>query len=269
MNQSAPHFYSRFGLHVEIYDTQTQTGWGSIHNDVDFYLDEATAAGGPIFELACGTGRLLLPLLSSGLEVHGLDASEPMLNVVQQKRIALSAEDRKRLHLHPGDMTRFELNREFSLIIIAFRSFQALLTPQDQRACLTSIRRHLAPNGRAILNLFDPRYDLIVPGRQQSSQEPRELRHPVSGNLVLVEVLDRINDPVSQTFAERWRFTERTEDGSVLRQEEEELRLRWTFRQEMRHLVELCDLAIEEEYSDFQRSAPAYGKEQIWVLKRR
>jgi SAM-dependent methyltransferase len=260
-------FYSRHSLHVEIYDTQTARGWGTPQDDASFYLEEARTGGGPVLELGCGTGRLVIPLLETGLEIHGLDASEAMLEVTRQKRTSLTASSVERLHLHLGDMAQFDLDKRFALIFIAFRSFQILATTEDQRRCLLCIRRHMAPNGKVIINLFDPRYDMILPGRQESVLPPREFIHPISGNHVLVETLERVVDPLTQTFRERWRFTETNSVGEVLRQEEESLHLRWTFRYEMRLLVESCRFIVEAEYSDFHRSPPAYGKEQVWVLK--
>jgi len=265
---SIPVFYSRHSLHVEIYDAKVRAGWSNLHADMPFYLTEARSGDGPILELACGTGRVLLSLCPTGRELHGLDASAPMLKIAGQKRDRLSCEDARRVHLHQGDMAQFSLETRFSLVIVAFRSFQALLTPESQRSCLECIHRHLVPGGRAILNLFDPRYDLLLPGRQTAAQRSSVLSHPASGREVRVEILERDNEPVSQTFRERWRFTEFAADGAVARQEEEELRLRWTFRPEMRHLAERSGFAIEHEYSDFLRSAPAYGREQIWVLRK-
>jgi len=104
---------------------------------------------------------------------------------------------------------------------------------------------------------------------EESVQLPRDVIHPVSGNRVVVETLERVNDLLTQTFKERWRFTETDPNGEVVRQEEEYLELRWTFRYEMRHLVESCGLVVDAEYSDFQRSSPEYGKEQIWVMSSR
>ncbi len=43
--------------------------------------------------------------------------------------------------------------------------------------------------------------------------------------------------------------------------------LRWTYRWELRHLLELCGLAVEAEYGDFTGSAPAYGQELIVVAR--
>ena len=45
------------------------------------------------------------------------------------------------------------------------------------------------------------------------------------------------------------------------------LTLRWTHRQEMRYLFELTGFEVEAEYSDFHRSPPAYGREQIWLAR--
>jgi SAM-dependent methyltransferase len=266
MNGDLPRFYSRHGLHVQIYDALTAREWDEAKNDTAFYLEEAKVGAGPIFELGCGTGRLLIPLLSTGFEIHGLDASTAMLEVATQKREQLPAEAANRLYLHHGDMCDFELGRRFALILITFRSFQNLLTLEAQRRSLVCLRKHLAPNGKAVINVFDPRYDLLLPGRHETVWPPRAIIHPRSKNRVLVETLERVNDPLTQTFKERWRFTEFDSNEEVVRQEEEQLQLRWTFRYEMRHLVGSCGFTVEAEYSDFQRSPPEYGKEQIWVL---
>ena len=55
--------------------------------------------------------------------------------------------------------------------------------------------------------------------------------------------------------------------GRVVSTEETSWALRWTLRQEMIWLLELCGLQPVEQWSDFHRAAPAYGKEQIWVAR--
>ena len=139
MHPNAPAFYAQHGLLVQVYDNLTLTEWETSQNDVPFYLAEATIAGGPLLELGCGTGRLLIPLLSTGVEVSGLDASAAMLEVANQKREQLSPELASRLQLHQGEMSNFELRKEFALILIAFRSFQFLLTAKAQRHCLLDL----------------------------------------------------------------------------------------------------------------------------------
>ena len=89
-----------------------------------------------------------------------------------------------------------------------------------------------------------------------------------SGNVVSVDVLERVNDTLEQRLTERWRFTERTTTGVVVREEEEVLELRWSYRYEMRYLLELSGYGVEDELSDYLGAPPAYGREQIWVARR-
>jgi hypothetical protein len=167
-------------------------------------------------------------------------------------------------------MTGFELGERFALAIIPFRAFQALLTPEAQRSSLACIRRHLRPGGRLIVDLFDPRLDWLLPDRATPPVPDRpRVTHPTTGNIVTVEVLERINDPLRQVLRELWQFTETgaTTGGEFVRRECEILELRWTYRYEMRHLLELCGYEIECEVSDFGDSPPTYGREQIWMAK--
>ncbi len=71
-----------------------------------------------------------------------------------------------------------------------------------------------------------------------------------------------------QVFTEIWRWTEIDEEGRVVRTELEELRLRWTFRYELHHLLEVCGFRLLREYSDFKGSEPAYGRELVVVAER-
>jgi hypothetical protein len=163
-------------------------------------------------------------------------------------------------------MREFEFAITFGGVYSTFRSFQLLLSPDDQETCLRCVHRHLRTDGILILNLFDPRYDLLLPGEHTGLISSRVVTHPISGNTVRIEVLSRVNDYLSQCFTETWQFTElRPDNGMAVRREKETLRMRWTFRYEMRHLLRLCGFRVLEEYSDFDKSPPNYGKEQVWV----
>lgn len=266
MDQPAQ-FYTVPSLHVEVYDELARTGWNSLHDDHSFYAEELASVKGPVLELACGTGRVLVPMLDSGLEIHGLDASDAMLSVLRTKRDALPVAQAKRLHLHKGDMAQFDLGQKFGLIVIPFRTFQAMLDLEAQRRCLSCIRKHLARGGRVIISLFDPRLDLLLPGKRKPFQPVREVTNPATGLQVRVEVIERENIPLTQTLREHWRFTEHAPDGSVVRECEEEITLRWIFRAEMRLLVESCGFVVDAEYSDYLRTPPIYGREQVWILR--
>src|SRR6478672_7335327 len=94
-----------------------------IAGDVEFYVEEARRAGSPVLELACGTGRLLVPIAQAGIEVTGLDISQPMLAIARRKIGQQPDDMQARITLEEGDMQSFELGRKFKLVIIAYSSF--------------------------------------------------------------------------------------------------------------------------------------------------
>ncbi|MFH1679243.1 MAG: class I SAM-dependent methyltransferase [Candidatus Eisenbacteria bacterium] len=267
-----PLFYGARGLNVETYDALQEVHESkgeviALRGDVAFYREHALRLGGPVLELACGTGRVAWPLAEAGLDVVGLDLSEAMLEVAREKAARYPSETRQRIRFLRGNMADFDLGRSFALAVIAFRSFQSLLTPEEERSCLECVRRHLLPGGRLLVNNFDPRLDYCLPGAPSPAIRRDGVRHALTGNEVRIEVVSRAVDPLCQRIEEKWRFAEIGAAGVEVRAEEETLRLRWIYRWEMRHLLELCGFEVEAEFSDFEGSPPAYGKEQIWVAR--
>jgi SAM-dependent methyltransferase len=262
---SDPSAFYAGGLAVASYDAFVGDG-GPIASDVAFYLDCAHRFGGPILELAAGTGRVLIPLAKSGYEVTGLDLSGAMLQVARAKaqHDPLTA---GRIRLAEGDMRDFSLTRKFSLALIPARAFQHVVEPEDQRGTLRCIHSHLKPCGHLVVHLFDPNFDLLAVPAEGMPVE--SARHPASGNLLRRTVVARHNDPYRQVVRETLRIEEVDASGQIVASEETSWALRWSLRQEMAYLFELCGFDIVEEFSDFNRSPPAYGREQIWVVSAR
>lgn len=261
----AASFYTH-ALNTETYDLGLGRG-GSSRSDIPFYVELAREAGSTVLELACGTGQVTLALAQAGYIVTGLDRSSAMLRVARDKLDRTDPEIVRRVHFLQEDMASFELGTEFDAIFIPFRSFQFLLTTEAQRACLDRVSRHLRPGGTFAAQLFDPLLDLCVPDVRS---EPRadEVVHPATGQRIRVVTHRHPNDPVAQVLHETWTFSELDDDGNPTRSESEELALRWTYRYEMRHLLELAGLDVVAEYADFAGSPPAYGREQVWVARR-
>ena len=137
--------------------------------DVAFFVDAASTAGGPVLELGCGTGRVLIPTARAGIDIVGLDSSPRMLDVCRQRLLDEPEAAQKRVTLVQSEMQQFDLGRSFTLVTIPFRPFQHLLTVEDQLACLASIRRHLVEGGRLIFDVFNPSLDALV--KQPLGQE--------------------------------------------------------------------------------------------------
>jgi ubiquinone/menaquinone biosynthesis C-methylase UbiE len=261
---STRRFYALGGINARTYDLRTETPSG----EIDFYVARARASGGSVLELGCGTGRVSWPLARAGVPIVGLDLEAAMLQQADAKRHQESRETGSRARFVQGDMSNFSLGEEFALAIIPFRAFLMLPAIEQQRDTLTCIRRHLVPGGRLIIDIFDPRYDLLAEESFTPRREVPAMRNPVTGNTVSVTVLERTNDRVRQRATERWCFREHSPDGALVSEEHELLEIRWIFRYEMRHLFALAGFVVEEELSDYLGAPPAYGKEQIWVARR-
>ena len=268
MDERLPRIYSD-SLGTEIYDVQgLAIAGGSTHDgDVEFFRRLAAAQGGPVLEIGCGTGRVAGALAADGLEVVGIDRSEAMLRLAEERRAGLPPDVASRLTFVQGDMATLDLGRQFPLIIAPSRVFQFALTSDEQRAALRAFKSHLAPDGRLVLDLFDPSLEYLVPG---AIFPPRsgELVHPKTGNRVEWEIVGREPDPSRQLVVSDWAAREIGPSGEVLRDETERLTLRWSTRSEMRLLFELEGLGVVADYGDFRGGPPAYGSEQVWVLRR-
>jgi len=269
MNREDSNAYYHTGLGVDLYDifTRDAAREGVVKGDVDFYLSCAREFGGPVLELATGTGRVLWPIAEAGFDIVGLDLSAEMLTAAQAKGAYEPAIVRNRARFYRMDMTSFELNDSFRLAMIPFRAFHHLTTPEAQRRCLNCIKRSLVAGGHLVLDLFDPRLEYCVPNAAPAMPE-RRVADEKTGHTAVRRVLKRINDPVEQCFREKLRLEKLDARGLTIESEETEWSLRWATRQEMRYLFELTGFEVIAEYSDFLRAPPAYGKEQIWVLRK-
>ncbi len=262
-----PAFYDRMGLHVATYDAQAALA--PIAGDVEFYVALARETGGPVLDLGGGTGRVAWPLAEAGFDVTTLDLSEPMLDQSRRKAAEHDPEVAGRVSFVHGDLRTFDLPQRFALAIAPFRVFQLLLSAADQHAALAAIHRHLRPGGVFVAHLFDPLLDYCLPMDGPSRDPDRgTVAVPQSDHTVTITSLHRVTDPLEQVFTERWEFVERDGVGNAVRREEELLSMRWTYRREMRYLLELAGFEVEREDSDFRGSPPRYGAEQVWTARK-
>ena len=121
------------------------------NDDIDFFLEIASRYGGPILDLACGTGRVALNLAKEGYEVVGVDVAEAMLDVAKSKQNLLPSSAASKVSFVNGDITTLELGRKFPLVIIP-TSFKFCLTSDQQIACLSSVNKHLEDDGVFVLD---------------------------------------------------------------------------------------------------------------------
>ena len=220
--------------------------------DVEFYVEAAKATGGPVLELGCGTGRILIPTARAGIEIIGLDLSRAMLKVCQSSLDREAPQVQSRARLIRGDMRAFDLGRQFPLITLPFRSFQHIVDTKDQIGCLHAIRKHLLPGGRVILDLFNPSIPMLADeARDQEWGGEPEAVLP-DGRRVLRRFRVASRDYHAQVQDTELIYYVTHPDG---RQERlvHRFPLRYLFRFEAEHLLARCGFHVDAVYSDYER----------------
>jgi SAM-dependent methyltransferase len=222
---------------AELYDAIVQPGPCE-----PFYREEARRWGGPVLELACGTGRLTLPIARDGHDVVGLDASRAMLARAVRKAAASGTPAAFTL----GDMRDFNLGRQFGLVIISCNSLAHLTETEDLRSCLAAVRRHLSPEGVLA-------FDVVLPDARVLAQPegvPRRLDlGPNPASAIQAEEV-AYYDPVEQVRVSQWHIRQPGRQKQAM----EPLVLRQFFPRELPLLLEGEGLELMERYGDFARN---------------
>jgi len=237
--------------------------------DVAFYVDAATASGGAVLEVGCGTGRVLIPSARAGVEMVGLDLSTDMLLVCRDRVSREPAAVRARTRLIQADMRAFDLGRTFALVTLPFRPFQHLTTVEDQLACLAAIHRHVAVGGRLILDLFNPSLEALVQpavgrefGDEPEFSTPDGRRVVRRHRIVSRDYFNQINQVELLYYV---RHPNGREERLV-----HAFAMRYLFRFEAEHLLARAGFAVESLYADYDRKpyGSTYPGDLIFVARK-
>ncbi len=121
-------------------------------DEVPLLLDLAVTTGGPILDLACGTGRTSLPLAVAGYALTGVDRSRPMLDRARAKAAAMEVD----AVFVEQDVCRLDVRGPFGLVTMTGNAFQEVLAEDDVRSLLAGVARHLRPGGAFVFDTRDP-----------------------------------------------------------------------------------------------------------------
>jgi SAM-dependent methyltransferase len=214
---------------------------------LDFYIALAREANGPVLDIACGTGRILIPCLEAGVDIEGLDLFEPMLKKLRANAAAKGLSPQ----LHQADMNDFSLPRRYALAMIPFNAFIHNMTQEAQIRCLTLCREHLLPGGMLAFDTFFPSLEIVgVPENTRVLEG--ELPHPETG-LPMRMYDTRTFDRVAQTQHSLNELELLAADGSVAAVYRSQCDARYIYKQEMELLVRVAGFARWEIYGDFDR----------------
>ena len=255
--------YEQHEFVAEFYDLIYES-----RKDVDFFIEYSREVKGRTLELGCGTGRILIPTALAGCEITGLEVSYYMLEKCREKLDKQTRQVQERVRLIQGNMADFETGESYELVTAPFRSFQHLISVEEQKNCLNCANRHLVRRGLLILDLYHtigprmyhPRYtfeqelmaDQKLPdGRYfrcttRISAFHRERQYNDTEIIYYISNPDGRADRLVQTFP-----------------------LRYFFRYEIEHLLHICGFRVVEIFGDYDGSPYSQNSpEMIFIAEK-
>jgi len=235
---------NRFDLMAEYYDLIH----GHLSEDLPMWQALTQDAAGPILEIGCGSGRLLVPLAGAGHRLTGLDLAEVALNTARAKLEAAGLTGQ--VSLVQADMRDFDLpQQDFAVALVALNTFMHCHSIEEQLATLRTIHKHLAPAGRLIIDLFYPHPELLAE----------------AGGRLYFEA-DLVDDLTGRTVQWYWRhdidlanqmrhltyiLDEIDAEGHV-RRAQLPFSLRYIYRYEMELLLQATGFSLESVYGGYE-----------------
>jgi SAM-dependent methyltransferase len=218
----------------------------SVTEDVDFYVERALASGGPVVELAVGTGRIAIPVARAGVHVIGVDSSPAMLAVARE-----AAEDAgvgEQLDLRLGDLREPPVTERVPLVVCPFRSLLHMATEAEKLRALRAAHALLEPDGRFVFDVFAPsREDIEETNGRWLEREPG--------------IFERADwDEESRTLS----LSVRSSNGAATT-----FGLHWLSAPEWLRLLDEAELEVEALYGWFDGRAYDGEEDMVFVTRRR
>ena len=228
-------------------------------HDVSYWLSLAEREGGPIVEWGAGTGRIAVPLASSGLDVTAVELSERMVEEGRKKGRSVE-------WVH-GDMRTATLGRRYALAVCAFNSFLCLLSVDDALAFLRNAREHLE-----LVGLLGIEVSAFSPEELVDPAGGPELRHDFTRELPDGR-LDRFSvsryDAASQLLRMRLFYELYSASGELKERRAHDLTIRVVGRGELELMLRLVGFEVEAVYGGFEGEPFATESDHLIVLARK
>jgi SAM-dependent methyltransferase len=217
----------------------------SVTEDIAFYVDEARRATGPVVELGVGTGRVAVPIASTGIPVIGVDDSPGMLDVCRERAKAAGVLDLVDLRL--GDFRDPPVSERVELVICPFRAYLHLADDGDRLRALAAARMLLRPGGALVFDVFAPAPDDIEETHGRWLEREPGIWERADWDTGARTLTLGVRGPGGETA----------------------LRLAWLSPLEWRRLLDRAGFATEALYGWFDRRPHRGGEDSIWIARRR
>ena len=217
--------------------------------DLTLWAELARESDGPVLELGCGSGRVLLHLAREGFEATGVDSSPSML-ALARRRLALQPSIAGKISLLEENFTSLRIGKTFPLILLPFNTFSHMVDPADVREALETISLHLAPGGRAAFALPNP---IPIYGDPSESLVLERTFRDDARNVTVQQFSSLRVDRASQLGYITWIYDEIDPSGAVTRTSIP-MTLRYFFPNELASLMEPAGMRLLHTWGNYDRS---------------
>lgn len=235
-------------------------------DDLPFYSDLAEIYGGPILDVGCGTGRVMLHLVQEGHVCVGVDTSPQMLERAQRKVETTMPDLMGLATFVQGDIATHQASTPYQMILLPYHTFMHFQDQATQLAVLRQLVANLADDGVVV-------FDLPNAGEAFATQDEhtialdRTFIDPESGHLIMQQSVSILNR-VTQQLHITWIYDEVAPDGT-LKRTVAPLTLRYVFYSELQLLTALCGLECIEVYGDYDHQSFEDGSPRMLVVARK
>ena len=236
--------------------------------DVDLYLALAARTGGPVLEVAAGSGRLAVPLAAAGFEVTLVDVDPAMLARAETAASAAGPEVRARLHLVETDLVGLKLpaGSVFRLAILGLNSILLLDSRESQQSALETLARHLMPGGLAVVDVWLPSADELA--RYDGRVGLEYIRRDPESGLLVVKTSAAQHEPATGRI-HLTAIYEEGDQGATARRWIREDRLRLVNADDLRAMAESAGLDVEVVAGDYDLNPVGPQDERAILVARR
>jgi len=240
--------------------------------ELPYYQKQIQRFGQPVLDLACGTGRLLIPFLKSGVDIDGCDISTDMLSLCLER----AEQEGLTVQLYEQPMFELDLPRTYKVIYIC-GSFGLGGSRQGDLETLKRCFAHLDDGGALVINIEaeytfpDAWQDWLKENREALPQPwPEEGNRRVDGEgYVYLSWIRLIAlDPLEQSLIRQMRVEKWLGDELIAR-EESVLHGRMTFRNELDWMLRLAgflDIIVQGDYTG--EAVTADHREIVFIARK-
>jgi len=220
-------------------------------DDIEFYRELSEEYPGPILDVGCGSGRVVLPLARDGLTVHGMDNNTTMLDRAR-RRVRMQPEAYETLTLHEGDILTEPLpDVAFGCVLLTYNLLMHFHTQESQLALLARMREVISPDGVLVVDLPNAGEMFATPDSDAITLE-RTFLDPETGHMVMQQAVAAL-DRATQFMRVTWIYDEVTGDGT-LKRTVAPTRFRYIFPYELQLLLKVSGFRVEQMYGDVDGS---------------